>query len=109
MGKALDTEGQDVLEQWLEVVAELFGKIVKQLQDAEKTATTGEDNLNIDIVKPVTVVQTGKQGRPYKVPNQSLLEEAMQPGRRITKTNYARTIKVSTKTLSKYMKKFGIE
>ncbi|KAL0061188.1 hypothetical protein AAF712_012008 [Marasmius tenuissimus] len=110
MEKSIDgREEEEVVVEWLEAVADQFGKLIGQLDDAEKLAVTGEDNLKIDTIEPVTVVRTGKPGRPCKVPNQHLLREAMQPGRRITKTLYASTIKVSTKTLSTYMKEFRIE
>jgi hypothetical protein len=68
-----------------------------------------QDSSNVDMAATVSVVRTGKRGRPRKVPNPFLLREAMQPNRRISKSRYARTIKVSRGTLYKYMDEFGIE
>ncbi|KAK1218916.1 hypothetical protein PQX77_014961 [Marasmius sp. AFHP31] len=109
MEGSVGENGEGLCKSWLEAAANCYGLLIGQLESAEATARTGEDNSNIEMIKPVNVIRTGKRGRPRKVPNKALLTEAMQPSRRITKALYARKIGVSTRTLTTYMKNFGIE
>uniref|UniRef100_A0A0W0G1F3 Integrase core domain-containing protein n=1 Tax=Moniliophthora roreri TaxID=221103 RepID=A0A0W0G1F3_MONRR len=102
-------EGHKDLLHWLTEVAELFGVLIKQLSEAEEMAKTGADTSNIHMVAPVTIVKSGKCGRPKKIPNPFLLRKAMDSSCRISKSELARTIKLSWESLLKYMKKFSIE
>lgn len=59
-------------------------------------------------MKPLTIKRSGRRGRPRKVPDQSLLEEAFAPNRNINVKKLAEKIGVHRNTLSSYLREFGI-
>ncbi len=51
---------------------------------------------------------TGRRGRPQKVPDRKLLEEAFAPNRNITVKELAQKIRVHRNTLSSYLRQYEI-
>ena len=56
----------------------------------------------------ITTQRTGKRGRPRKVISESLLREAFRPGRNISVSKFASSIKVHPKSVKRYMKLYKI-
>ncbi|KAK6996202.1 hypothetical protein R3P38DRAFT_3287888 [Favolaschia claudopus] len=63
---------------------------------------------HVHFVSPVTVIRTGKRGRPRKEINPELLAEAMASHHRISVAALARAMGVSRPTLIDQMKKHGV-
>jgi hypothetical protein len=59
-------------------------------------------------VEAVTLVQKPGRGRPAKVISRSILEEAFQPTRRISRTKLAKLLGVHRSTLSRNLKRYNI-
>lgn len=57
---------------------------------------------------PITVTKSGKKGRPRKVPDKELLQEAFAPNRNINVTQLAQKIGIHRNTLSSYLQEYGI-
>jgi hypothetical protein len=62
----------------------------------------------VAFVEPVTVIKTGKRGRPRKQLNTEFVAEAMASHCRISVTALARVMKVSRPTLINHMKDHGV-
>lgn len=77
-----------------------------QTQDMFLTYNIRESNIRF--MKPVNIQRTGKRGRPRKVPDENILEEAFAPNRNITISQLASTIGIHRNTLSKYLQEYGI-
>lgn len=58
---------------------------------------------------PVTIVRTGKRGRPRKVINEAFLREAMSTKRNITISRLTKALKVGRHTIMRHNKLFGIK
>lgn len=54
-------------------------------------------------------MQTGRHGRPRKVPNLNYLYDAMSPKRRITLTSLAKLIGIHRHTLRTYLKHYNVD
>jgi hypothetical protein len=57
----------------------------------------------------VTIVLSGKRGRPRKVINYAYLQEAMSPKRRITLSKLARLLGIHRHTLRTYLRHYGVD
>ncbi|KAK7013404.1 hypothetical protein R3P38DRAFT_2546059 [Favolaschia claudopus] len=92
---------------WLYSCTEAVGHLTVGLCQAQEVATTREET-NVAYVEPVTVVRTGKRGRPRKQLNPQLLAEAMQSQRRMSLTKLAQLMGVSRPTLRKQLVLNGV-
>lgn len=66
------------------------------------------DESNVAYVQPVTVLRTGKRGRPRKVINSAFVMEAMSAKRRISVSKLAEIMGISRHTLTAHLKKHGV-
>ncbi|KAH7867642.1 uncharacterized protein C8R40DRAFT_1075449 [Lentinula edodes] len=73
----LGDEEYPVLKEWVYKVAEILMELLQQTQEAEGHPSTGFRESNVRFMKPVNIQRTGKRGRPRKVPDENLLEEAL--------------------------------
>ena len=64
--------------------------------------------MNIGVVKPITILRTGKRGRPRKVIDLDFLREAMSTKRRISLTKLAGAMGIHCHTLRYYMRLHGV-
>ncbi|KAF8147913.1 hypothetical protein K438DRAFT_1867134, partial [Mycena galopus ATCC 62051] len=87
---------------WVHQCTEIVGELIVSLCRAQETALAREES-HIGIVEPVTVVRTGKRGRPRKVLNAKFVDEAMASHRRISVSMLARAMGISRPTLLKHM------
>jgi DNA-binding transcriptional MerR regulator len=63
---------------------------------------------NVSFISPITVVRTGRRGRPRKVIDDSYLQEAMSAQRRISISKLARALGVHRHTVRHYLKEANI-
>lgn len=65
--------------------------------------------MKVSHIKAVTTQRNGKRGRPQKVISESFLREAFKPGRNISVSKLASSIKVHPNSVKCYMKLYKIE
>lgn len=105
---ALESLGEEDLTLWLHSSTEVIGKLIARLSDAAE-AIDDREPVNVSYVQPVTVLRTGRRGRPRKVINESFLREAMSGQRRISQSKLGRTLGVHRHTVRHYMKNANID
>ena len=66
------------------------------------------EETNVAFVEPVTVVRTGKRGRPRKQVNPDFLAEALSSHRKITITKLAQILKMDRGLLTRHLKAHGV-
>lgn len=67
------------------------------------------DHLPVAQVEPITIIRTGRRGRPRKFIDPEFLQEALKPNRRISVSRLADALNVVRGTVYNYMHMFGIE
>ncbi|KIO05939.1 hypothetical protein M404DRAFT_25188 [Pisolithus tinctorius Marx 270] len=102
-----DRLGSD-LSDWLSLAAELIGRLHAALTCYRDSMRTRVDDT-VGIPEPVTEIHTGLRGRPRKVVDVGILEEAISTSRQIHTTELARVLGIHRNTLCSYMKSHGIE
>ncbi|KAH6907738.1 hypothetical protein BKA70DRAFT_1427545 [Coprinopsis sp. MPI-PUGE-AT-0042] len=100
--------GRDVLSGWVLCCVKAFGGVFAQLLQLQKEAR-GTETLNVHQLQPITVVKTGKRGRPRKVINEEFLRNAFGPTRRLNKNLVSTKIGVHWNTMRKNLKHYGIK
>jgi hypothetical protein len=79
------------------------------------SSTQSADNFNsestvaLEHLQPVTVLRTGKPGRPQKVINSVFLQQAMGKGRRISLTTMAKCLRIYRHTLRRSLNEYGVD
>ena len=66
------------------------------------------EELNIGMIEPITIVPTGKRGRPRKVINSDFLQEAMSTQWQISLTRLANKLGIHRHTLCYYMHLYDV-
>ncbi|KAJ3963922.1 hypothetical protein EV361DRAFT_856501, partial [Lentinula raphanica] len=94
--------------EWIQAISEAYGALIAELLHAEKTVK-GSESIGVDYLQPVSVVRTGRPGRPRKTIDPIFLKQAMGKGRRISVTRLAKLTGVHRHTLRYYLKKHGID
>ncbi|KAJ6624167.1 hypothetical protein B0H10DRAFT_2212903 [Mycena sp. CBHHK59/15] len=92
---------------WIYSCTQVVGSLIVDLCKAQETAVVREDS-NIAFVEPVTIIRTGKRGRPRKQLSVPFVAEAMASHRRITVTKLAKLMGISRPTLIKHLKANGV-
>ena len=60
-------------------------------------------------IKAITIQKSGRRGRPRKVISEAFLREAFKPGRNISVSKLASSLKVHRNTLKNYMHQYDIK
>ncbi|KAK7015428.1 hypothetical protein R3P38DRAFT_3321660 [Favolaschia claudopus] len=111
--KAFEAHAEDkhIPISWVLDCTEAVGELIFNLCQAQELASERYAELqesHVHFVSPVTVIRTGKRGRPRKEINPELLAEAMASHHRISVAALARAMGVSRPTLIDQMKKHGV-
>ncbi|KAJ7436839.1 hypothetical protein FB451DRAFT_1453499, partial [Mycena latifolia] len=107
--QALETHAveENIPLEWIFSCTEVVGSLIVDLCHAQETAVAREE-AHVAFVEPVTVVRTGKRGRPRKQLNPQLVAEALASHRKITLTKLAEIMGIDRKTLAKHLKANGV-
>ncbi|KAK7030351.1 hypothetical protein VNI00_014208 [Paramarasmius palmivorus] len=92
-------EEEELPIDWLLESTVVLAKDLKRINDALGVAQE-KDETNVYYEDPVTIVRTGRPGRPRKQIDPSFLASAVSPKKGLTKTSIARAIGVSVNTLT---------
>jgi hypothetical protein len=122
---ALESLGEEDLTLWLHSSTKVIGKLIARLSDAAEAIDDRHvacrdcidfivdfmhrEPANVSHVQPVTVLQTGRRGRPRKVIDESFLREAMSGQRRISLSKLGRTLGVHRHTIRYYVNDANID
>ena len=122
---ALERIGEEDLTPWLHSSTEVIGKLIAQLSDAAEAIDdrhvacrdcidflvdfVHREPANVSHVQPVTVLHTGRRGRPRKIINELFLREAMSGQRCISLSKLSRTLGVHRHTVRYYVDKANID
>ncbi|KAK7037412.1 hypothetical protein VNI00_011162 [Paramarasmius palmivorus] len=101
-------ESEDLPDDWLLESVEVLAVDVKRVHEAIHLAEA-RDETNIYYDNPITVIKTGKPGRPRKQINPEFMAAAASPKKGLKKTQVAQAIGVSVKTLTSRMDEANIE
>jgi hypothetical protein len=69
---------------------------------------THSEQAGVSQVKVITVKRSGKRGRPQKIISEAFLHEAFKPGRNISVSKLASSLRVHKNTLNNYMHHYKI-
>ncbi|VDB86753.1 unnamed protein product [Peniophora sp. CBMAI 1063] len=97
--------------QWVEVASKRLARIQRKLAISiqARENPSGEQARSLYHLDPVTVVHSGKRGRPRKVINEQWLRAAFASHRKITVSQVAKTLKVDRHLVMRAMEAYGIE
>ncbi|KAF8832719.1 hypothetical protein HHX47_DHR1001651 [Lentinula edodes] len=101
-----DEEGLSL--DWIKAVSQQFGKLLRQLAEAEEAAF-GREKTGVFHTEPVFLAKTGKRGRPRKLIAPRLLQEATNGARRVTLTKLASCLGIHRQTLRTHLKENSID
>ncbi|KAK7435347.1 hypothetical protein VKT23_019698 [Stygiomarasmius scandens] len=94
------------LQPWFHNVVQLFVDLFDTLCTIADQSR-GDDNKILP-VSAINLERSGKPGRPRKVPDPKILEEAFSSDRNISQTQLASVLGIHRHTLSKYLKENNI-
>ncbi|EPQ51350.1 hypothetical protein GLOTRDRAFT_133220 [Gloeophyllum trabeum ATCC 11539] len=103
--EALDQEVAD--EHWSSGCAHALAKITVDLERAA-FAADGVEQAKVHHFNPVTIIRTGRRGRPRKVINPTWLNEAMSTHRKISIQKLADLLGMHRNAVSKQLKLYGV-
>ncbi|KIM92304.1 hypothetical protein PILCRDRAFT_118051 [Piloderma croceum F 1598] len=93
--------------EWLESCAVALGQLLVETMSAAGAANQ-KDDVEVEVPSPVTVIHTGRPGRPRKVVNLEYLQEATSTHRAIPITKLANVLKIHRHTLEHEIERNGV-